>query len=167
MDALLSLVEQGGSGGNGGGELEGDYFLARPNGWYWKPSMKMSEKMTYDMPEYRVYSSFLTAFTQMGSAYKAVRYNGEEYDYRNTLYLTTNHYNYTSGDSSIDKPFIAIKESNIDNIFGKYDSLVDMMKTTSEMQGMSISEEEAIALVEETFLITRITKEEYESLIIK
>lgn len=160
INSLKSSNEGGGSS-----ELEGEYYLARPNGWYWKPNMKMLERMTYDMPEYRAYYDFLTVWTQIGSVYKAVRYNGEESDYRNTLYWTTNHHNYMSGDSSINNPFIAIKESNIDNTFGKYDSLVDIMKTMSEIQGMPISEEESIALIEETFSITRITKEEYESLI--
>jgi hypothetical protein len=154
-----------GISGGGGGELEGDYFLAKANEYYWKPNLPMAEKMTYDMPEHRVYTSFCTIFSQVGAVFEGVRFNGSSVGYKDVNFFLQTHYNAVNGDSTIYNPIIAIRESDIDNPnFGKYRSLVELYKTLGEMEGTPMTDEEVVAQIEGMGL-TRITKEEFEALI--
>lgn len=152
----------------GGGEvLEGDYFLAKANEYYWKPNLPMVEKLTVDMPEYSAYSSLCTLFTQIGAAFEGVRLNGLRGGYKDVNFLLQTHFNACQGDSTIYSPVIAVRESDIDNPnFGKYRSLVELYKTSAETQGTPMTDEEVVALIEEMG-VTRITKEEFEALITK
>lgn len=149
----------------GGAELEGDYFLAKANEYYWKPNLPMVEKLTFNMPEYSNYTSFCSLFTQVGAAFEGVRFNGLRGGYKDVNFLLQLHYNYGLNDSDIYNPIIAIRESDIDNPnFGKYKSLVDAYKDFMEQQGTPMTDEEVVALLGEMGL-TRITKEEFEALI--
>ena len=104
-------------------------------------------------------------FTQVGAAFEGVRFNGLRGGYKDVNFLLQTHFNASSGDSAIYNPIIAVRESDIDNPnFGKYRSLVELYKTAGEQQGTPMTDDEVVTLLEE-FGITRITKEEYESLI--
>ena len=152
--------------GGGGTELEGDYFLAKANEYYWKPNLPLVEKMTWDMPEYQVYTDFCTAFNQIGAAFEGVRFDGVRGGYKDVNYLLQKHYSASLNDSAMLTPIIAVRESDIDNPnFGKYRSLVELYQAIAEQQGTPMTEEEVVALLEEQLHLTRITKEEYESLI--
>lgn len=149
----------------GGEELEGDYFLAKANEYYWKPNSPMAEKLTADMPEYQVYRAFCVVFTSVGAVFEGVRFNGERCGYKDVNYCIQYHCNVGDGDNLIYNPIIAVRESDIDNPnLGKYRSLVDAYKTITEIQGTPMTEEEVVALLGEQG-ITRITKEEFEALI--
>ena len=152
---------------SGGGDvLEGEYFLAKANEYYWKPNLPMVEKITYDMPEYQVYKDFCTAFTQIGAAFEGVNFNGLRGGYKDVNYLLQKHYSAGLNDSAMLAPIIAVRESDIDNPnFGKYRSLVEFYQAIAEQQGTPMTEEEVVALLEELLHLTRITKEEYEALI--
>lgn len=165
LDDKTFIIKRGTSGGGGGEVLEGDYFLAKANEYYWKPNLPMAEKMTYDMPEYRVYTRFCTIFADIGAAFEGVRLDGSRLAYKTANFWIQTHRNYTSSDNSVYNPFIAIRESDIDNPeFGKYKSLVELYKVVAEMQGTPMTDEEVVAQIEGMGL-TRITKEEYEALI--
>jgi hypothetical protein len=149
----------------GGAELEGDYFLAKANEYYWKPNLPMANKITYDMPEYSSYTALCSLFTQVGAAFEGVSFNGLRVGYKDVNFRLQTHYNASSGDSAISNPIIAVRESNIDSPdFGKYSCLVEAYKTIMEQQGTPMTDEEVVALIEEMGL-TRITKEEFEALI--
>ena len=149
----------------GGGELEGDYFLAKANEYYWKPNLPMVEKLTVDMPEYDAYRNLCTLFNQVGAAFEGVRFNGSSVGYKDVNFFLQTHFNAVNGDSTIYNPIIAVRESDIDHPnLGKYRSLVELYKTFGEMEGTPITDEEIVAQIEGMGL-TRITKEEFEALI--
>lgn len=149
----------------GGTELEGDYFLAKANEYYWKLNFPVVERLTFGMPEYDKYRNFCNAFTQMGATFECVSFDGLRSGYKDTNFLMQTHYNHMGNDSNIINPIIAIRESDIDNpTYGKYRSLVELYKAVMEQQGTSMTDEEVVALIEEMG-ITRITKEEFEALI--
>lgn len=163
------IIKRGGGGTptppSGGEVLEGDYFLAKANEYYWKTNLPMVEKMTHDMPEYGVYNNFCTIFAEIGATFEGVRFDGSRLVYKAANFWIQTHRKYTSSDGTIFNPIIAIRESDIDNPeFGKYKSLVELYKTIAEMEGTPMTEEEVMAQIEGMGL-TRITKEEYEALI--
>ena len=153
------------SSGGGAGSIDGEYFLAKAQDFYWKPALELSSKMTYDMPEYQSYKAIPNLFTQVGSAFEGVSFDGQRMPYRSVLAHLVIHYDRMNRDESVSNPIIAVRESNIDNIqFGKFDNLVSLYKSTLAAQGQTLTDDEVLAMLEEIGL-RRITKEEYESLL--
>ena len=166
QDALLDIVEQGGSGGEGGGSIEGEYFLVKAQEFYWKPALELSSKMTFDMPEYQSYKAVVNLFTQVGSAFEGVSFDGQRMPYRSVLTHLAIHHDGMNRDESVSSPVIAVRESDIDNIaFGKFDNLLSLYKSVLAAQNQTVTDDEVLAMLEGMGL-RRITKEEYESLII-
>ena len=166
QDALLDIVEQGGSGGEGGGSIEGEYFLVKAQDFYWKPSIPVLESMTYDMAAYQAYNGFATVFTEVGSLFEAISFNKQRCSFKEAYCKLYDDHIDMMQDSKITKPIIAIREGNIDSsIFGLYNNLVEMYIAVMEAQGAVMTESEVIALLEETMCIVPITQDEYESLI--
>jgi hypothetical protein len=86
--------------------------------------------------------------------------------YRSVLGHLAIHYNEMMGDYTVINPVIAVRESSIDNIvYGKFDNLLSLYKSVLAAQGQTLTDDEVLAMLEEQGL-RRITKEEYESLII-
>ena len=150
----------------GGGELEGEYYLARPNGWYWKITDELNNASDDD------YMPTIIGFSLLyGKVYDTIRdlglgivtQNDHILTYRNIGMLQARQ----QSKLEVDRSLIAFREAcpvTIDTgeVYIEANSVFELMNLT--MGTMTEVEFEAMALAE--FGLQRITKEEYESLII-
>jgi hypothetical protein len=161
-----------GNGGNtgGGGSLEGEYFLDRPNN-YWKVAAELPETLTSNDDGYLAYSTLATYFGAFGAAYEAISYNGSRIGLKIACGRLYEHSTRVSSDAIVRAPLIAAIDGKIDakSIEGLevplvFNSLIDLLLWFTEMQGMVMTEDEIVAMLAADG-VQRITKEEYESLI--
>lgn len=182
------------SSGSGSGELEGEYFLAKPNGRYWKFTF-MPEKSTKLRIEdfeqlqietmYRVYDLLLNFQNVYGAAAcsddlyapeEHVRLDGfYEVGYWmtqafNSIWLYTNGFDYDK--SNFNRGFLRVwRECDIKrNSPVEYNGLllnsglIEVMKEAARITtGMEITDDEAILLIEQSFMLVPATEEEYKT----
>ena len=157
---------------SGGDVLEGEYFLDRPNN-YWKVAVELPEILKYGDNGYLAYTSYTTYFGMFGAAYEAISYNGSRIGLKIACGRIYEHNVRTSSDSTVRYPFIAARDGKIDvkSIEGlevslEFNSLIDFLLWFVAMEGIVMTEDEIVAMMAEEG-IQRITKEEYEALIIE
>lgn len=159
-------------GGNSGGELEGEYFLTRPNGWYWRiPYVNDYRIFTSNTQDYNAYSSFVQWL-------KFIAYDGYfasssgKHTYRD-IFDIIDHCVRTEIKDSLDEnialPMTAFRERDeltLSELPGHtFSSFFELFKFLLEMEDAgNMSDEEILSLMSDTFKIERISKEEYEAL---
>lgn len=172
----------GGSGG-GGADLEGEYFLAKPNGRYWKftcadyhfqggvniPFIDVDEITDEEYEALTEAFSILPRFAYSAvCASSGIPLDGS--DIKTVSFIDTvirmgedgiaiihrdGDYGYAIG---------AFQECSGEIEGIKYNGITHLIQFIMSMtQGIDISEEEAILMISEMFMIEQITKEEYES----
>lgn len=157
----IDELKNNGEGGSGGGELEGEYYLARPNGWYWK---YVGDKIiTPDNPLYDVWVSQSLTFLACDGLYSVIQERYYElpfvWEFPESVMISIK-----DGKDINFSFFVGYAEKAI--TYSGYgligESLYEMLKTAS---GIEMSEEEFTAIMLSNYGLQRITKEEYESLI--
>lgn len=168
-DVIIKRGAGGGTGGSGGGEvLEGEYYLARPNGWYWKVTDKFLTS-TVDSQ----FQMVTTWFMMLGTAYEVLYIFSLNKAYKKNILQTyrdigtlqaiaNNEINVLPPTSS----WVAIAEGgktkiDMGEMSGEYNSIYEA--GCALISPMTEAEFEAMVLSEAG--LQRITKEEYESLI--
>lgn len=181
MDKVNVTVEVAGSGD--GPALEGDYYLAKPTGRYWKftcadTHLQGGVHIPYvDLDEFteeeitNLYNTFqlIPAITySVVCASSGMPANGSYIVSKSFIEALIRVY----------EDGIALSKSNHDYgyIIGafqectgelegiKFNGLIDIIQTMLLMtEGIEISEEEAIAMIHDVFMLEQITKEEFES----
>jgi hypothetical protein len=170
------------SGGSGGGELEGEYFLAKPNGRYWKsklaniirgkyPGIEISHDISEQVEGLYFYCSFISylGFSGVGDCW------GMPFHSTDICYFGPELYARAKEDimkvQGIDVPDTAgsllgawqegsLSTQNSEG-GGIVNGVVDLIKILMENDEMS--DDEALAMVSEMCMMEQITKEEYES----
>lgn len=175
-------------GGNSGGALEGEYYLAKPNGRYWKS--KLSYMMRDKYPVIEIYPSLTLTDEEIDVLY-AYCYLFQQFGYTAT---------YDDGGIPIDGSWVLLKspvevsqrtghdsetinsylqgQTNWSSLMGAWQecsiisggltggmevSLVDMVRMEMGEEAANMSDDEIIALISEMFMLEQVTKEEYES----
>lgn len=152
------------SGGSGGGELEGEYYLARPNGWYWRLIKVNTNSISPDTTEWEDYTNAISLPIETFAIYDQI-YQGAlsgsmlRYSHDRATYINGQQVVYIQQKKSV-TPIWALSERECEVSAMKFPSLYEFIKT---QQPMTEAEFEAFML--EMAGLQRITKEEYESLI--
>lgn len=170
------------AGGSGSSELEGEYFLAKPNGRYWKSKLARIERGKYPAimstldtftPEqfesvlmcYKLISS--VGFSGIGD-YGGIPTHGTEISYFGSLLyeriqndMTQFLYNPTfiSLLGAWQEGSMIIQNNADSSII--FNGIVDIIRSLIETDGMS--DDEILAMVSEMCMMEQVTKEEYES----
>lgn len=147
---------------SGGGEvLEGEYYLARPNGWYWK--YVGDKTITPDSELYGLWRGLSLMLISCDSMYSAImgRYYVLPFVWMvpELVMLSTNEGKDIKFETFSGFAEKAITYSEV-GLVGE--SLYEAILT---MSGATLSEAEFEAMMLSEYGLQRITKEEYESLI--
>lgn len=151
------------SGGGSGGELEGEYYLARPNGWYWRLVKINTNVIEPNTIEWDDYTRALMPHSEVNALYDTI------YKRIDASMIRKGHYDSIYGlgkqvawINSEEKltPFWAIAEKGPDFLGMKFSSFYEIINTQEP-----ITEADFEAMMLEAYGLQRITKEEYESLI--
>ena len=161
-------------GGGGGTELEGEYFLAKPNGRYWKTKFFEFERPNVPLfnvskvPEEQVemVMTYLICMSVLG--YSAIGYQGGMPDSAHDT-TTFSPIETCSRCSSLITEF---SNGNLDFIpaaFEEYNSnvnhngIIDLMRILGEGAFDGMTDDEVLALASEMLMIEPVTKEEYDT----
>lgn len=171
LDGGVIIKEGGGATptppSSGGEVLEGEYYLAKPNGWYWK----LTDKLSTGTVEFQ-YQAITACFLMFSTVYEVVKgdlnliyKSGILTAYRDIGSLQTIAVDGLNATPSTSL-WIAIAEggnTKIDfgEMQGEYNSLYEVICALA--MPMTETEFEAMMLAE--YGLQRITKEEYEALI--
>lgn len=180
------------SGGGGGTELEGEYFLAKPNGRYWKFTfMPEGHKLRIEDFETSQIDAMIQAYgfllqmqcisgaavstndfsltnieaqadgfynigSRINGTLEALKSYKQGYDY--------DPFEFNDGFLRVwrecdikSNPPVEIQGFSFNNV-----SLIEFMKEIARLQGMEITDDEAIPLLEQSLMITPATVEEYK-----
>lgn len=154
---------------SGGDVLEGEYYLVKPNGWYWKFTDEFHALSTSDKNQF-ISSHFLL----MGTMYEYIyhdSFGGGNYKAEIRLcfrdigvlqYVANNNIE----DTEVISNWVACAEGgptkiNIGEVQGEYESIFHMINSMVE----EMTEEDFVAMMLSQYKMQRITKEEYEALI--
>lgn len=180
--------ESGGSNsGNGGGsELEGEYFLAKPNGRYWKSKLARMERGKYpsvmelksNFTEAQLESLVVCAEIFAYCAFSAIGdrggipSSGYEVFYEspnrvaarcatdvNSIYSTDDRVALLGAWQECGFTMLI---PGMESVYVK-NGLVDFMRLTAEGELDGVSDDEVLAMASEMLMIEQVTKEEYES----
>lgn len=178
--------------GGGGTELEGEYFLAKPNGRYWKFTfMPEGHKLRIEDFETSQIDAMIQAYafllqmqcisgaavstedasltdieaqadgfynigSRINGTLEALKSYKQGYDY--------DPFEFNDGFLRVwrecdikSNPPVEIQGFSFNNV-----SLIELMKETARLHGMEITDDEAIPLLEQSFMITPATEEEYK-----
>lgn len=197
LDGGKVIIKKGGSsgGGNSGGggtELEGEYFLAKPNGRYWKFTfMPEGHKLRIEDFETSQIDAMIQAYgfllqmqcisgaavstgdasltdteaqadgfynigSRINGTLEALKSYKQGYDY--------DPFEFNDGFLRVwrecdikSNPPVEIQGFSLNNV-----SLIELMKEAARLQGMEITDDEAIPLLEQSLMITPATEEEYK-----
>lgn len=168
---------------SGGTDLEGDYYLAKPTGRYWKftcadthlqggvhiPYVYLRDRVKEEISALYNTFQFLPVTTySVVCASPGIPLNGSwvvsqsfiqaiirVYEDSIALSESNHNYGYIIG---------AFQECTGELEGMKFNGIIDIVQTMLLMtEGIEISEEEAIAMIHDVFMLEPITKEEYES----
>ena len=158
------ILKKGGATPNppsGGDVLEGEYYLARPNGWYWK---YVGDKIiTTDNPLYNMWLYQGMILLACDGLYSFI--DNRYYELPFVWMLPEVISMQIKEGQNIDfSSFVGYAEKAVTySSFGLIgESLYEISKTSS---GQEISEADFEAMMLSDYKLQRITKEEYESLI--
>lgn len=153
---------------SGGDVLEGEYYLAKPNGWYWKFTDEFYALSTSDK------NQFITSlFLMMGTMYEHIHQSSYGGNYKSgirTCFRDIGMLQYVANnnieDAGVISDWVACAEGgptkiNLGEIQGEYESIFHMVNS---MVG-EMTEEDFAAMMLSQYIIQRITKEEYEALL--
>jgi hypothetical protein len=173
--------------GGGGTELEGEYFLVKPNGRYWKFTFSPSPSYHYVDPnslsaeQLEALSTFYSWFERLGVVYgAAVCYDGVPLDDdlrvdgiadvgarigRMSAMLNSTDINI----GEFNRCFFSVwKECSVKTSIvteyiplQEYD-LVSFVKTMMQMQGQEVTDEMVLMMFESQFMLIPATEEEYK-----
>ena len=164
LDDKTFIIKRGTSGGSSTPDTpSGEYYLARPNGWYWKYVGK--DTIATDTEMYDVWYSWAYIYIASDGLYSILD-GGRELQLpfvwslpeavslavANGQPINMNINGYAEKTTT----YSAINEGFVGESF---------YKIMVGMSGMEISEEEFAAMMLSDYGLQRITKEEYESLI--
>ena len=175
------------TGGNSGGELEGEYYLAKPNGRYWKS--KLSHMMRDKYPVIEIYPSLTLTDEEINVLYTycylfqyfgytaiyddgGIPFDGSDVLLKSpaevsqrTIHDVATIDSYLQGQTNYSSLMGAWQECSIisSSIGGMEVSLVDMLRMEMGEEAANMSDDEIIALISEMFMLEQVTKEEYES----
>lgn len=174
--------------GGGGGELEGEYFLAKPNGRYWKFTFSSSPSNHYVDPnslsaeQLEALSTLYMSLEQLGVVYgAAVCYAGVPLDGdlrvdgivgvgarigRMSAMLNStdiDNFEFNSCFFSVWKE-CSVKTSIVTEYvpLQEYD-LVSFVKTIMQMEGQEVTDEMVLMMFESQFMLIPATEEEYKA----
>jgi hypothetical protein len=183
------------SGGSGGGELEGEYFLAKPNGRYWKLNFiedesgrlylnwdGLNEEQQTILPD--LYMQILGYLSSVYTCVGEKVIQGGMVPPNGIYYETYGKVQSILGYSAARMTF----DSNRFDLFGCFawqeaypnlpselvevlpkgveiTGIFDYVKFIMESDGQILSDDEVYALMSEMFMIEPITKEEYEDFV--
>lgn len=170
------------AGGGGGADLEGEYFLAKPNGRYWKSKLARIERGKYpsimdsadtfteeQMESIFIFYRFigLAGFSGIGG-YGGIPSHGTDISYFGPqLNIRIQEDMLTLLSSTYLNLFGAWQEGSmmVQNNAGSsiiFNGIVDVIRfSMEETDGMS--DDEILAMVSEMCMMEQVTKEEYES----
>ena len=163
------IIKKGGATPNppsGGDVLEGEYYLVRPNGWYWKFTDEYHALSNADKTPI-IGALFLFYGTMYECIYKGIKANLVE-EIR-LCYRDIGMLQYASNtnveDIKVTSDWIACAEGGptIFDFFEGYE-FESIFQAVNILEG-EMTEAEFEAFILENFFLQRITKEEYESLI--
>lgn len=177
QDFSTRIANLSGGGSGGGVELEGEYFIDKPNN-YWKFSLDLPSDLTCTISGYFKYSSFVNLFAMAMSTYECVLYDGTRCLLKFANGIVYDHNIKSSADYNIYNRVIAIVDgtpdcSSLGEILGidvdllpQFNTIIEMWIWLYEMVGGgTMTEEELLEMFSSEACTQRITKEEYESLI--
>lgn len=177
-------VPQGSDGSGGGGaDLEGEYFLAKPNGRYWKFKLARMERNkypaimgpldTFTNEQIESLGMACTLMSYVGFSgigdYGGIPSHGTEISYfgcelyqrtaMDMIILEGAHNDYVSLLGAWQEGSVIIQNNAGDNMI--LNGIVDIMRISMEADGMS--DDEILAMASEMLMMEQVTKEEYES----
>jgi hypothetical protein len=181
-------VPTSGGGGGGGTELEGEYYLAKPNGRYWKSKLSYMMRNKYPVinsnsgsdftyEEIEILYWYCVVFSYFG--YTATYdYGGIPSSGSDVLLGTPTDVSKKAGEDEYE--VYLYKQGIVNNIslMGAWQEcnthmslsgttfnggLVDFMHLIMGSELDTMSDDEVLALVSEMFMLEQVTKEEYES----
>lgn len=154
----------------GGADLEGEYYLAKPNGWYWKFTDEFHALSTSKKNQF-----ISTLFLMMGTMYEHIYQSSYGSNYKSEIKLCFRDIgmlqyvaNNNIEDTEVISYWVACAEGgptkiNMGEVQGEYESI---FHAVNSMVG-EMTEEDFVAMILSQYKIQRITKEEYEALIIE
>lgn len=178
-------------GGSGGGELEGEYFLAKPNGRYWKftfsPKSEYIDSESLSAEQLQALLMFCELLEPLSVVYgAAVCRDGVAFEddlrvdgvglaaarlggMKLMLYAMLEESNYKDNFLFNERFFRVWKECSVktstvtENVpFQEYD-LVSFMKQTASMDGIEVTDEQMMLMLESRFMLIPATEEEYKA----
>lgn len=163
------LVELLGGSSVNSPELEGDYYLAKPNGYYWK--YVGPKTVSKDSEMYGKLQNFALIQSIQDNMYRLVSSDGIENDHYFSVLIFLSIFGSKNTTNEINmNDFVAFSEKNITktlegvilpNEMSFYESMLFRFGISKE----EMPEESFEAMILENYSMQRITKEEYESLI--
>ena len=150
--------------GGGSTELEGEYYLAKPNGWYWRFPKINTTVISPSATEWNDYFVAIASFIESLAIYDGIY---KDYSSGRMIRLTHEETMFSIGKQLIYiknkedfTPIWAISEKAFEIEGMEFSSLYELINMEQPM-----TEAEFEAFVLENIGNQRITKEEYESLI--
>lgn len=166
------IIKRGGGGSTptppsgGGAELEGEYYLVKPNGWYWKFTDEFHGLSNADKIPI-VGTLFLFYGTMYECVYTGLGINNTE-EIR-LCYRDIGALQYVAGndieDTTLTSDWVACAEGGptILDFFEGYE-FESIFQAFNILEG-EMTEEDFEAMMLDSFKLQRITKDEYEALI--
>ena len=153
---------------SGGDILEGEYYLARPNGWYWKVTIATASSIKFGTAEWGRYGGFCAMFSMTQNIFSAKPY----FDPAPNIVLDVvaanidinNEIHRRNEDLDFLIPIIGFSEMPVTRYLGsavECDSMYELMKMAV---GEEVQESDFEAMMLSEYALQRITKEEYDAM---